>query len=93
MTLQQWEYCQLALCYTSSDRWAVAVTFLAPNRKIDVHLGEREDTNHFFSAICALGAVGWELVSDDHQHMNPPHRNLMFKRPVHPGREVNDAQF
>jgi hypothetical protein len=75
---QQWEHCEVQ---TVDFTWVAHFYALGGC----IHHADTEKT--FSSAsefIARLGAAGWELVNVDTGH-------LYFKRPVKPGRRIDDA--
>ena len=78
--MQQWEYCELLLA-------GYAVTFYGRSGQMRHTISEADrDT-----AIARLGLVGWELVSVTVAGGPGVMSNFYFKRPIQPGRRIDDA--
>ncbi|RIK43120.1 MAG: hypothetical protein DCC58_10060 [Chloroflexi bacterium] len=102
----RWEYCQLIFegATERDGRWWSDLTIYyigEPNRSAvlsssDPAKGKSWATNTgpWRAALAGLGRGGWELVSVQHSGvLNPSEAIAYFKRPVEPGRPVNNPEI
>jgi hypothetical protein len=77
---QQWEYCKLSI---------------DASRTVLIYCGRSEWLKPraigFYEAMERLGVAGWELVSVAQVNDGVVSSELYFKRPVEPGRAIDDA--
>ncbi len=77
---QQWEYCKIALISGST-----ALIYCGRSEWL------KPRAVAFYEAMERLGAAGWELVSVSQGSDTLNSTELYFKRPVEPGRAIDDA--
>jgi hypothetical protein len=75
--MQEWEYCVV-------QQNGNTVTYFGKSGKIDI----KPSGLDFYRIIATLGNAGWELVGIP---AGPFIAGLYFKRPVQPGRTIDDA--
>ncbi|HEU5349523.1 MAG TPA: hypothetical protein VFU63_13010 [Ktedonobacterales bacterium] len=81
-------YAGVTFCQTSSDITKEIVRKELPAEAREVVIEPRELTQ----AIARLGSAGWEMLSVHINRTNTGSSNMVFfKRPVEPGRAIDDA--